>query len=81
MNQLKEFLLSFVRISGLIVISISLTSLSGHISGHTTLYDWKGTKVGMGINTAISFLFTGASLILLSNVKRRNGENGSVSPR
>lgn len=72
----RKFMLyffSFVRMAGLIVLAISLTALSGHISNHPYLYMWsKGA--GMGLNTSICFAFIGVSLIVLSNsAQRKNG--------
>lgn len=75
---MSEFFYSFTRMSGLIIIAISLTSLSGHISHHPALYAWTD-GAGMGINTSISFVFVGISLILLSDLRQRKGRNGQTS--
>lgn len=72
-RKLIVYFFSFVRMAGLIVLAISLTALSGHISNHPYLYMWsKGA--GMGLNTSICFAFIGISLIVLSNsAQRKNG--------
>lgn len=75
---MSEFFYSFTRMSGLIVIAISLTSLSGHISHHPALYAWTN-EAGMGINTSLSLVLVGMSLILLSDFRQRRSRNGQTS--
>jgi len=71
MRKLIRYLFSFVRFSGLVVLAIALTSLSGHISGHAYLYSWTAGS-GMGMNTSLAFILVGISLVSLANTIERN---------
>ena len=77
---MKRFLYSFVRMSGLIILAIAMTALSGHISHHPAMYSWT-SGAGMGPNTSIAFVLVGVSLILLSDFKQRKAEDGENPAR
>lgn len=59
-------IIAWVRINGLVIVAIALTSLTGHLAGREYLYNWNASHAGMGLNTALEFLATGLSIFLIS---------------
>lgn len=65
----RNTIIALVRINGLVIMAIALTSLAGHLSGQQRMYNWNASQSGMGLNTALEFLCTGLSLYLIANLK------------
>lgn len=54
-----------IRICSAIIFCISMTAITGHLQGKEILYSWGSAKVGMGMPTAVCFVFTSWSLFVL----------------
>ena len=54
-----------VGLSGVSIISIASLAIIGMIMGTEGLYLWHG-NVGMAMNTAVCFVITGTTFILIS---------------
>lgn len=65
----SRFIVAWLRINGLVIIAIAIASLIGHMNNNQRLYNWNGSQSGMGLNTALEFLFTGISIFLVALVK------------
>lgn len=62
----RKTIVAWVRFNGLVVLAIAIVGLAGHLAGEEHLYNWNGSRAGMGVNTAVEFIAVGISLILLS---------------
>jgi hypothetical protein len=72
-----------VRGSSVIIFSIAMLSVVGHLSGKQNLYTWIDGHAGMGLPTAICFIVSSWSLFTLGRErsqqydKEQSAENRS----
>lgn len=54
-----------VRMASLVVFTLALVSLCGHMSGHHYLFDW-GANVGMAVSTSVCFMLLSLGMFILT---------------
>lgn len=69
------FMLCLVQMHALVMILMGGVCLVGRILGHDVLATWKIDSVGMAGSTAVTFMVTGVTVLVLAS-KWQNLKNG-----